>query len=471
VLRSTPSLPPPSSPEFSDALRAKLEICKADCFWQDPDADVAAKKVKSATLAELMDLVPQAPNIGADDLARLIEVMEIPVFRAMLEVSAVMQRSDDFVVFTESSWPHFSLNYQILTGIATALPGGPFANIEYIRRVVWRFRSPDLAERLALAQFALAVNAGAPALTRDLLFLCLTNCIDYLEQVNPPYAVAPCLIVVNGILSEDPPTRENPANVGLYKQYILPLLGGLHYLGYHTQFLQLFDLFVKGAPAVTATPTMKALMAHFPLTRSAKAIEFLRMLTRAVAAAPVQDVYANMRSMFLLFANCTALGQVKVAAAAAPIWNRIEIEPLIIDNTQFVFALVYPILQQAQRETWSNDIALSIEDIFRVLNRIDSLEFQALCRGKSKAAPQNPTQDSLKNWAALARAASKADRNLSLGEKLVEIQKVFSAASTQYHSFASQAPPRSVKGVSLPVTTEKPLGIRTDLRPLIRAPV
>jgi hypothetical protein len=289
--------------------------------------------------------------------------------------------------------------------------------------------------------------------------------------VNPAYVVAPCLIVVNAIFGEDPPTREKSTNVNLYQQYILPLLAGLHYLGYHPQFLSLFDLFVKGAPSVTATPTMKALMKYFPLTRSAKAIEFLRMLTRAVAAAPIQDVYANMRPIFVLFANCTALGQVKVAAAASPIWNRIEIEPLIMDNARFVFGLVYPVLQQAQKDAWSNDIALSIDEIFRVLCRIDSIEFQALSRGKAKAPAPNQLQDSLKNWATLARAASKADRNIPLGDKLVEIQKVFSPSAGQYVPVAAQGQARSVKGASLPATTEKPLGIRTDMRPLIRIPV
>jgi hypothetical protein len=38
------------------------------------------------------------------------------------------------------------------------------------KRIVWQFRSTDLAERGALAQFVLAIRAAARALTRNLLF-------------------------------------------------------------------------------------------------------------------------------------------------------------------------------------------------------------------------------------------------------------------------------------------------------------
>jgi hypothetical protein len=233
------------------------------------------------------------------------------------------------------------------------------------------------------------------------------------------------------------------------------------------------ELFVKGAPAVNATRTMKALMGHFPLTRSAKIIEFLRLLTSVLTRVPMADVHANMREIFLLFANCAALGHSKVVSASCPFWNRIELEPLIIDNAQAIYSLVFPILQQAQRDAWSNDIHNSIESIFKILSRIDSLVFRELCRQKPKQSSSHPpSHESLQSWASIARAASKTDRCVNLCEKLVEIQKAFATGGfAQYKGFNQSGTIRSVKGTSLPVTTERPLGIRTDLRPMIRIPV
>jgi hypothetical protein len=303
------------------------------------------------------------------------------------------------------------------------------------------------------------------------MMLVLSTAMGYIEQIHPPHVVAPCLSVAHGIFAEDPPTRDNPANVDLYCRYVLPLLSGLHYSTYQSQMATILEMFVKGVPSLTATPTMKALIAHFPMTRSSKAIEFLRLLTTTVARVPTHDVRANMRDVFLLFANCTALGHVKIAAAATPIWNRIELEPLMIDNARFVFGLALPVLQQAQKDAWSQDIVYSIEEIFKVLTRIDSLVFQEVCRAKPKAGAQNPNQDSLKNWAAVARSASKMDKTVNLGEKLAEIQKVFSASAGTYKAVSHDGSGRQIKSESLPVTTQTPLGVRHDLRPLIRVPV
>jgi hypothetical protein len=474
VLNATPPLPSPSSPEFSEALRAKLEICKAECFWQDPDVDQQAKKVKTATLTELLELVPQTEALTKNDLMRFIETMEIPVFRNIADVSPVFLRSDDMVIFTESAWPHYSLNYQILTAIVAGRPGDVyFSDLKYIKKLVWRFTSPDPVEGAALANLVNVIRKGASSLTPAILLLVLRTCIEYLEGCKPPYVVGPSLIVAHSIFSEDPPTRDNPVNSDLYCRYILPLFGALHYASYQSHIATIVELFVKCSPAVNATPTMKAIIKHFPVTRSAKSIEFLRLLTTVLARVPTADVHANMRSIFLLFANCLTLGHIKVASAACPVWNRIELEPFIMDNARAIYPIVFPIMQQGQREAWSNDIVSFIEEIFRILNRIDSLVFQELCRQKSKQpAPQSPFQESLKNWATIARAASKADRHLNLGEKLVEIQKTFSMGGAgQYKTLYQQELNRQVRAGSLPVTTERPLGIRTDIRPVIRIPV
>jgi hypothetical protein len=215
---------------------------------------------------------------------------------------------------------------------------------------------------------------------------------------------------------------------------------------------------------------MAVILRDFPRSRSAKTIEFLHLLTEVLAYVPTTDVKANMRKIFMLFAQCTAMANVKIAAASHPIWNRIELEPFIMDNAKTVFALVYPILQQAQRDSWSLEIVNTIDDIFRILNRIDSFVFQELCRQKPKIAQPAvvPVNDPLRVWAGIARSASHMDKALNLSEKLVEMQRVFFAAQGGH---ASPALGRPLKAGSLPVTTEKPLGVRSGMRPVIRVPV
>jgi hypothetical protein len=53
TLPTTPLLPLPNAHDFSSSLSAKLEVVKAEYWFDDGDRDVAARKTKSAVLAEL----------------------------------------------------------------------------------------------------------------------------------------------------------------------------------------------------------------------------------------------------------------------------------------------------------------------------------------------------------------------------------------------------------------------------------
>jgi hypothetical protein len=368
-------------------------------------------------------------------------------------------RSDDMITIFEPAWPHHSVNFQIVNAIIAAYPDeARFGSIGYAQSILERFRTLDPNERAALAGLLIAIRAARPELADQILKMALDTTAEYLDGQKVPLVVAPALAIASQTFTDKPPTAEDLSILRVYFRYILPLLGGLHYISYHAQLSQIIDIVVKAVPLQAATVTMKALLGHFPLTRSNKAIEFLRMLTFVLTKVPTRDVRAHMREIFLLFAGALAMGQVKLAAAACPVWNRIELEPLIIDNARLVFGIVYPILTTAMKETWSPEIVQRVDDVFRVLNRIDSAVFQDFCRGKG--VPVDSPQDVLKTWASIARTASKSDKELRLAEKLFEIQKHFSAQKIV--SFKS-----AVSLTLLPKSASTP----PAPEPLIRKPV
>ena len=106
------------------------------------------------------------------------------------------------------------------------------------------------------------------------------------------------------------------------------------------------------------------------------------------------------------------------------------------------------------RENWSQDIINNIDDIFQTMNRIDSFIFQELCRQKPSQNVNVNTNDHLKTWAIIARAAAKSDRNLNLATKLAEIQRVF---AIQQQAPTNQInPPKNKSSTNL--ATNAPLG-------------
>jgi hypothetical protein len=473
VLTSAPPLPAPSASDFSTVLAAKLAIIDSECCWDDPDADASAKRIKTDTLKELIEFVRPEADLPPEIAQQLIPAVERPIFRPWVDLGEIYVRSDDMPTFTECTWPHLCLHFQLLNAIVTTFPNEPrFGEASYLRLVIERFRMPDANERVALAALLNVICATHPSLRDVLLKLVLFATADYADRQRSPYVTCPALIVALACFSASPPTPENTTDLPLYFEYILPLLSTLHYASFQTQIGDIVELFVRGVPALAATRTVKSMIGRFPFTRSSKAIEFVRLLTVVLSKTPIRDVKANMRPIFLLYARCMTLGQVKLASIATMVWNRIELEPLIMDKAKFVFALVYPILSAAERETWSPDIASSVDVVFRVFNRIDSAVFQDLCRGRLPPVPGPQLQDEMKTWALVARTASKVDTDIRLSDKLNEIQKRFAVPRQQ--TFKPAANPAvlspAVKQSSQPVTIEKPLGVRSDLRPMIRSP-
>jgi hypothetical protein len=417
----TPPLPPPTSREFSAALSAKLDVICAECYFDDPEADSSAKKVKTATLNELLELSHAPARLTPADLDKFITAAESLIFRDLSDISPVYLRSDDMVQFTESAWPHLSIHYQVVLALITGVPNHKhFGDSQYIRRLIDRFESPDPNERGALARLIFAIRAARPVMSDAILQMVLVCLDDYLEGVRSPHVVEPALEIVQRYSEEKP-------DAALYTRHILPLLGSLHYVSFQGAMHQIVKHFVSKLPQ-TATPTMEAIMGKFPLTHSAKMVEFLRLLSSVLTRVPERELHANMKTIFLLYSRCFGLAQVKVAQAACSVFEKVELEPVLIDHAKILYLAIYPLLLQASRESWSNDIVACVEEVFKTLGRIDASVFQEVVRNKGMKLTRS---EELSKWAGIARSASRVDKAFNLAEKLVEIQKAFAVPAYQ----------------------------------------
>lgn len=433
-LKPAPPLPAPTASNFTEILRQKIDIVKTECDFFCATADLNAKDVKTNTLTELLDLVQNGvfESMRQEDQDLIFEGIESGLFRYLKPVAPTMMFSDDLVPMTECAWPHVTLCYQILTAIIEKIPDHKHFNEAYVKKLLGRFVSCDATERNTLANVVILLKDKRPEFKSLIFKKCCNIVVDYLDKEKPPYHVAPALTVMQSVFKEKPPTDQEPTYFEEYKLYVLPALGAPHYTSFHQQMKEILELFVKGAPSVAALVTVKALMAHFPKTRSIKTVNFLHLLTMALTKITRRDFKDLMKPVFLLFADCSASCQVKVSEASVHLWNKIELEPMIMDNARYIFPLVYGILSQASKEIWSQDIVNAIDEIFQDMNRIDSFVFQELCRSKNQkganaAAPAAAGED-VKKWANVARAAARRDRDVNLASKLAEIQRVFTGA-------------------------------------------
>jgi hypothetical protein len=452
VLVATPPLPPPSSPGFSAALAAKLQLVAADCFFEDADADVSAKKVKSDTLCELLDLAALAPELSVADLDKFVTAIEKPVFRPFLFVPAVYLRSDDMVIISEVAWPHVAVHYQIL--IALAPVARQMQTVAYIRRLCVRLQSPDMAERDALCALLMALRNANPSLTDSLATFVSNIFLDYVDKFASPHAVLPALNVYYDIVHRAPPSDDSPLYQRDYVQKVLPLLSGLHYSSFHQPMRLILTEFVAAAPQTFAIPTLRALLKFFPRTRAEKAIEFVSLLSTVVERTPSRNLTPFVRQIVQLLGRLSESSHTKLVESLFSVWNQVHLNSILMDKAKVIYPIVYPVLVRALETSWVHEISQAITKVLGLLARLDAAAYQSVA--KQKGVKPLPAFDNRKCWAQVSRVAAKADPGgIDLATKLSEIQQLFS----------TMGPPIRVnegtRSESVPVTAQSSQGVRT----------
>jgi hypothetical protein len=464
--------PPPlythalTSSRFYAALQARLAILKADCCFDDPLRDRSAKEVKSKTLKELLDLAQDRVFLSCcHHLELVIAGVEGPILRDRERASPLHLRSDDFVPLTLSAWPHLEMHYRILTAIVAGCPDPSHFNAEYVRRLFQFFESPDLRERMALSTLILAIKDARPSLSDWVLKQALSALAGYRDQTESALVLQPALAILRAYLKRRPPSEENSEWNPIYFRCILPLAKANHYGLIQDEFAHLVDLFLATNSKEIASMTWKTLFHCFPSTRSAKAIEFLRLLTQSLAKASRREVHANMRAIFLLYARCAGSGDVRIVTASLAIWEKVALEPLICDNATVIFPLVYPIISQALKESWNPRLTGAIENILESLDRIDSRMFQELCRQRQKLTPE---KDEAATWVSLARVACKNNPELNSAGVFAAIRE-----GLTHPDYSSNNPKHPGEPIPRQTLGRQPLarsGATLVHRPSIKAP-
>lgn len=498
-LPSLPALPStPGSSNYTNLLEKKINLIMIELDFSDPQGDVAAKEIRLNALNEILSSIS---NNNCDKLTNQDQEILYSGFKKLLfkELGPIMpqfQFCDDLVVLLDGSWEQTKIGYQILSTYILWSISNPSKSIvklsqgkdlkDILRLIFRQFNKFDLNERTALIDILVQMISKDPKnITPEVLQKTCHMISSYLDKCAQPYVLMPTVAILNYIFKfgtplekvattggKDPNHKEstssmsniptvggasNPGNTvseanvakyeDVYLQYVLPLLGALHFPTCSDNMFSIVDQFVKGSPNLVM-PTITELVRHFPITRSVKTITFLKMLTVSMTKMNVRDFKKNMKLLFHLFVKCTTGPQVKVSDASLGVWHKIELEPLIMDNAKILFPFVYPMLSKGMRENWSQDIISNIDDIFQTMNRIDSFIFQELCRQKQPQQATMNGNDHLKTWAVIARLAAKTDKTLNLATKLAEIQRVFAVQQVQQTSQPNQPKNRSATNLA-----------------------
>ncbi|KAH0794469.1 phosphoprotein phosphatase [Histomonas meleagridis] len=467
ILVAQSPFPEIQDPTFQQIFEKKIEIILTKCNFEIDDADKEAKEVKEHTLKEFITLVqnPQTlTSLPQELIDSLFDSISTVVFRDRASVSKLYLNPEDPIPFHESEMPHIALFYQLLQEMIKSCPTLSCFDEAFTRKLLKCFTTPDLEERLQAAQIIITILEKIPSMKPLIISTMRTNLTECFCNEMIPYVIHPTLTVLLYYFQKSPHIDASHESVQIYIKDVLLILGSSYFPMFSTAIQQVIEYFVKTAPTLVGSPTLAALVKHYPRTSVPKTISFLSMIATTLAKTP-WDFKKYMGTIFKIYAEAAISSHIKVSNASMSIWHKIELESLIIDNSNFIFSTVMDVLIPSSSSQWSPDITKNIDLILQQMNRIDLFVFQELCRKKkNEKTPQNPE---LKKWAVLARAANRQDREVNLASKLAQIQMTFSKPEHRIEEKRKSLPSIHTNSA---VVSSKPANPKALVKPKVLSP-
>jgi len=445
IISKHPVLPPASSPEFGEIFNLRVNSCSVMCDFSSEQFDRKAKELKSEYLQDFALLLDSKMINCLDNvfLLKLFEMVCFHVFRIHPDVPKKFIFSDDLVVITESSYPHLSLVYNILSILIKKQLLPEKLTIGFVSRLIGRFFAPDINERNEISALISLWLDHNPSFYPQVITNVKHKLIDYLNGQCPPHVLVPCLTLLQKVLIRNPSLNQE-----IYNEIILPVFRAPHYVCCHIQVMQIIEVIIDHNNSF-AIDTITYLIQHWPKTRTTKQVHFLQILIYCLCNISKDEFKLIRVPLFKIIAKASVSPHSKVSEAAFALWNKNQIETFIIESSHVVYPIMFAALQKGLKDAWSQNITENINNIYEVMNKLDSFVFQELIRGKSVKKPEVPV-DKVRLWANISRTASKSDKDLNLAIKLSEIQRLFAPTSEQV--VKTSLPPQ--RKTSVPITRQ-----------------
>ena len=453
-------LPVTVSPATLDLIEKKLELCSTLCDFTDPDVDKDAKVTKANALKELANIFCSPMNIrdlNAAVMDKFFDMIMTNVLRGRPEIPRIYLFWNDEPMMTDNAWPHLSLVYRLLNGYRDIQPKDPrFSDWEFMRKFTPLFAAADMKERDEVLRLFLNCVTVCPSYEKELLKELAFLLVEYREGRADPFCVSP---VLRYVLEK---VKVNGANVEVYNsfvtKFILPLVACQHLMSFYGLITQIFDALMEIKEDL-APVYLRHVLKCWPESKPSKQVLYINLINFLVERLDPSVFEEETKPVFHLYARCAMSCHAKVADASFQIWQNVKIIPMIIDSSKAIFPIVFNILHRTMKEHWSTRVQNAALNCLKNLHELDPFMFDELTQIQKKGQVTGPDPAGVvlhKNWATVARAAARVDREFNLAKILADIQIRFNVSAIQTSVSMRKPPaPRPPSGQAL-LTSSQP---------------
>lgn len=416
-------------------LEKKLNLCCTLCDFTDPDVDKKAKSVKSQTLKEIMNVFSNSTTIKSlpdSIIDQFFNMIQVNLNRGLPSIPKKYLVYDDEPSLVDIAWTHLSLVYQSLLKYQKINPKDKRFDHNFLNLMFSLLHAPDINERDSVLNFFTCYLETFPDRESNVMEI-LSNClIGYRDKVYGPFCVIPSLNIF--LTRFKLKTEIYQPHIDYFYNSILPLHISSHVFSYYDLITQAISFFVSLNSELSIVIFNKV-MKTYPEARPSKQILFINLIIFIVERIPPDKFETIAVPLFSFLARTSQSCHYKVVNSSFQIWGNVTILPMILDNTKIIYPIVYPWFNKTMKEHWSTKTQNAALNTLKSMHDTDPFMFDELSQnqnnsGKNKSQQPPPPVDQgaaqlHKNWAMVARAAAKVDKNVNLARVLTEIQVKF----------------------------------------------
>jgi len=403
----------------------KLQICCVQCDYTDADADLVAKRVKSNALNEILSVISNPINdqyLTECVVDQLFLMIEANLFRVFPDLGLKYFFNGDEPIVNENSWPHLSIVYQILFKFQNFHMNDKHFTNQFLSKILSLFNSPDTNERNFVFQFLSSFTN--PNISRIVLKQSTYFIISYIDGYMPPFCVSPFLKVFMHYYKIPNSQYFNELKDAFFYG-LLPIIHSPHYMIYDQQIVKIIDMFLQRDASYSLT-ILNYFLKHWPVLSPSKQIGHLKIIIIVCEYLSSSDFSRICEQLFRFFASCTKSHINRVSEISFRMWHNIHIIPHILENTKYIFPIVFGIYNTLCREHPEPSVRNTCYNALKAMHDIDPYVYDDVSKKKAKEKKSNQPpslmNQSQRAWAMIARSASTNDKSIELASILANIQ-------------------------------------------------
>ncbi|XP_061995995.1 serine/threonine protein phosphatase 2A 57 kDa regulatory subunit B' beta isoform-like [Rosa rugosa] len=394
---SKPDPQPPAAPNpmeplplfqnvaFSDRASLflrKLRLCSFLCDFSNSGKWAREIELKRQTLLELVDFIDSSgcPKLLTPQLQEdFIRMVSVNLFRCLPPASDSADLGDDDEPYTEPSWPHLQIVYELLlryiaSSETDAKLAKRFIDHIFVLRLMELFDSEDPRERDYLKTLLHRIY-GKFMVHRPFIRKAMNNVFyRFIFETQRHCGIGELLEILGSIINGFAlPMKEE------HKLFLVRALIPLHkpkgFWAYHHQLAYCIIQFVDKDYHL-AELVIRGLLKYWPVTNCQKEVLFLAELEEVLEATPASEFQRCMLPLFRQIGRCLTSAHFQVAQQALYLWNSEHVVNLIAQNRNVILPLLFDALEKNTQGHWNQGIHDLTANVRKIFQEMDSELFE-----------------------------------------------------------------------------------------------